>query len=685
MKNILTTAAVLFGMTAFAQVGINNTSPKSTLDITAKTGGTRPEGLIIPQLTGDQIRAATTATPTPVYGSDQKGLIIYATTADSAPAGPTANITAPGYYYFDGSIWQMILGSSSGDTTNDSWTNDTTNAMVKIGTKADGTARDAGTDVVVTDTGNVGIGTATPKEKLNISYNNATSALTSSSLKPGILLTGQSGTVGDGPGLYFEGQNNNTGTRVFKFNLIKDSSGDGILNFRSISDDGVWLVKSIMSLTSKGYVGIGTEVPKSILHANTPTSGGLVDAGIFSIDNCGSGCSQATARNIVLSNKNLTSGTFAYLDFVPSADPTAASGASIRGIDRDATNNYAGLSFYTRNATDFNPRLAIKSSGRVGIGAGAESPNATLDVKAASDGSTPEGIIAPRLSLAALQGYTYNSAQTGAIVYVTPATGTPTGQTANVTAVGYYYFDGSAWQKILNTSSGDTTNDAWTNDTTNTMVKLGTKADGTARAAGTDFVVKDTGNVGIGTSSPSAKLELNSGTTNTSGLKFTNLNSSTPTSSGTTLGVDASGNIVTVQGSAFVPATGKSVLTATTNIAANGANYNLTSITLPTAGTYLVTYTVRGEIQVTGGNGWLTGFLSTLPSAGNIVTDTEILITTSTDASRAVIGGTATGTYIATVTNPTTYYLGIKAVNIAGVVFNNSDGRTFVSYVKVTP
>ncbi|WP_449388518.1 hypothetical protein [Chryseobacterium lineare] len=162
MKQLITTAVLLFSMTVFAQVGINNTSPKATLDITAKTSGTKPEGLIIPQLTGDQIRAATTATPTPVYGSNQKGLIIYATVADSAPSGATANITTPGYYYFDGSVWQKMNGAAAGDTTNDAWINDTTNGLIKLGTKADGTARAAGADFVAKDNGQVGIGTSSP-------------------------------------------------------------------------------------------------------------------------------------------------------------------------------------------------------------------------------------------------------------------------------------------------------------------------------------------------------------------------------------------------------------------------------------------------------------------------------------------------------------------------------------------
>lgn len=64
-------------------------------------------------------------------------------------------------------------------------------------------------------------------------------------------------------------------------------------------------------------------------------------------------------------------------------------------------------------------------------------------------------------------------------------------------------------------SSGDTTNDAWVNDNANSMVKLGTQSDGmTARTAGTDFVAKNTGNVGIGTASPNTYAMLDITSTN---------------------------------------------------------------------------------------------------------------------------------------------------------------------------
>ncbi|WP_449388898.1 hypothetical protein [Chryseobacterium lineare] len=162
MKHLFTTAALLFSITAFAQVGINTTTPKATLDIKAKTtDGSKPEGLLIPQLDGNSLKTAA-------YGTAQKGVIVYAKSAASPTDTKTVNVTIEGYYYFDGSAWQKMNGAASGDTTNDAWANDTTNGLVKLGTKADGTARAAGTDFVVKDNGEIGIGTSTPTTKLEI-------------------------------------------------------------------------------------------------------------------------------------------------------------------------------------------------------------------------------------------------------------------------------------------------------------------------------------------------------------------------------------------------------------------------------------------------------------------------------------------------------------------------------------
>ncbi|MDC8107195.1 hypothetical protein MTQ00_22160 [Chryseobacterium sp. B21-037] len=90
------------------QVGINNTNPKATLDVMAKNSdGSSAEGLLAPRLTGDQIQSGNSR-----YGLDQAGTLIYATSGVSSPDAVTQNITTAGYYYFDGTAWQVLGGSA---------------------------------------------------------------------------------------------------------------------------------------------------------------------------------------------------------------------------------------------------------------------------------------------------------------------------------------------------------------------------------------------------------------------------------------------------------------------------------------------------------------------------------------------------------------------------------------------
>ncbi|WP_374460505.1 fibrinogen-like YCDxxxxGGGW domain-containing protein [Chryseobacterium taeanense] len=108
MKHFITMAVLFISLIIKAQVGINNTSPKATLDITAKTtGSTTAEGLIAPRLEGVDIKGKDAK-----YDSAQKGAIVYALSAVASPSTKTANITAEGYYYFDGSVWQKLSNSS---------------------------------------------------------------------------------------------------------------------------------------------------------------------------------------------------------------------------------------------------------------------------------------------------------------------------------------------------------------------------------------------------------------------------------------------------------------------------------------------------------------------------------------------------------------------------------------------
>lgn len=91
------------------------------------------------------------------------------------------------------------------------------------------------------------------------------------------------------------------------------------------------------------------------------------------------------------------------------------------------------------------------------VGVNTSSPQATLDVVGdPSNTSKFDGVIAPRLRGDQLAAKTYTTAQTGAIVYVTLAASTLSGQVVNVSSTGYYYFDGTVWKAIGSGSGGST-------------------------------------------------------------------------------------------------------------------------------------------------------------------------------------------------------------------------------------
>lgn len=108
-KNIILLGTLVISSVAYSQVGINNTAPKATLDVTAKTtDGTKPEGIIAPRLTGDEIQSGDAQ-----YTAAQTGSIVYATAAATSPSTKTANITSAGYYYFDGTLWTKFGSGAS--------------------------------------------------------------------------------------------------------------------------------------------------------------------------------------------------------------------------------------------------------------------------------------------------------------------------------------------------------------------------------------------------------------------------------------------------------------------------------------------------------------------------------------------------------------------------------------------
>ncbi|WP_147436493.1 hypothetical protein [Chryseobacterium sp. 7] len=89
-----------------------------------------------------------------------------------------------------------------------------------------------------------------------------------------------------------------------------------------------------------------------------------------------------------------------------------------------------------------------QTTGRVGINT--TTPAATLDVVAnTTDNTRPDALLVPRMTRTQLYGKdaAYTAAQNGALAFVTTIDGTATTKTANVTAVGFYYYDSvsSTW------------------------------------------------------------------------------------------------------------------------------------------------------------------------------------------------------------------------------------------------
>jgi hypothetical protein len=102
-------ALLLVGSFSYAQIGINNENPSATLDITGNPADpAKFDGIIAPRITGAQLRAKN-------YTTSQNGAVVFVTQEDTSPVGQTVDVTASGYYYFDGSSgkWIKLLSAAA--------------------------------------------------------------------------------------------------------------------------------------------------------------------------------------------------------------------------------------------------------------------------------------------------------------------------------------------------------------------------------------------------------------------------------------------------------------------------------------------------------------------------------------------------------------------------------------------
>lgn len=99
--------------------------------------------------------------------------------------------------------------------------------------------------------------------------------------------------------------------------------------------------------------------------------------------------------------------------------------------------------------------VAMASAQERKVGINTAEPKTTLEVVAPAEATHPAGMQAPRLTRAELTALesSYTAEQVGALVYITDVSGgNATGQRVLVTEVGYYYFDGTRWERAVSTA-----------------------------------------------------------------------------------------------------------------------------------------------------------------------------------------------------------------------------------------
>lgn len=109
MKKIIFAFAVLATSFATAQVGVGNTSPKATLDVTGVTTASVADGVLVPRFTVTELNSKAAA-----YGADQNSALVFVTNVAGA-AGKTSDISSVGFYYYNDttSKWKAVGGASA--------------------------------------------------------------------------------------------------------------------------------------------------------------------------------------------------------------------------------------------------------------------------------------------------------------------------------------------------------------------------------------------------------------------------------------------------------------------------------------------------------------------------------------------------------------------------------------------
>lgn len=488
-KLLLSAAAAFFSMTVYSQAGLNTASPASTLDIAAKnaTGKTKnADGLLIPRVDRERAQSMENiATSTLIYVNS---------ISTGTASGSAVNMDAVGYYYYDGSLWIKLVTPASAFKAINIYNADGTvdsNRKVAQGDKTlafTGTAVNAfsvdGTTFSV-DAANdrVGIKNNAPTADLEIGSNNATTG----AANPTLRIHSNANEAGKGGILEFTENGVGYGTVIkHHTSLSTDGSISEGLHFITRSNSVESAVPTMSLDQVNERVGVGTGSPQKKLHVN----GALQVTNELNVGGTANTVGSAGTLGQVLTSNG--AGAAPKWTAVPASTDTNIYNAN-------------GVLAANRIVTQGDKTLAFTSTGVNAFSV----DGATLSVDAAND-RLGVGTASPATKLHVEGSQFLNAAVTGTA-------------TKNVLDINIGQ-DGAGY--------GNRTDNYGINMKTSSSIQGGTIArinfgdSSTSTANGSRYLSFSVGktlneilylndnNVGIGTTSPGAKLEINNGSVN---------------------------------------------------------------------------------------------------------------------------------------------------------------------------